>query len=137
MLSHQKRQEVIALLRQGLSRQKIVELTGVSKRSIYNIEHDLHRPKEKRPARCTQCGHLVTLPCRICKARQELRPGSSPTSEPGHLPTAMFGFDLFGLDLHGEVEERYLEMHRKVHAEIAAGTRTPGQYARPSSGIYD
>ena len=132
MLSHQKRQEVIALLRQGLAIRKVANDTGVSVGSVHSIKHDLHCPKEKRPARCTQCGYLVTLPCRICKARQELRPGSSSTSEPGHLPPAMLG-----LDLHGEVEERYLEMHRKVHAEIAAGTRTPGQYARPSSGIYD
>jgi len=112
LLSHQKVQEVTALLRQGLSRQKIVELTGVSRDSIYRIERGLHRPKQIRIARCTQCGYLVTLPCRICKTRQEKRLGSSTTTEPGHLSLE--------LELYGEVEERYLAVRRKVHAEIAS-----------------
>ena len=132
MLSHQKRQEVSTLLGQGLAIRKIANDAGVSVGSVHSIKHGHHRPKETRPKRCAECGHLVTLPCRICKARQELRPGSSPTNEPGHL-----SLDECDLDLRGKAEERYLAMRRKVQAEIAAGTRTPSQYASPSSGIYD
>jgi len=106
--------------------------------SVQRIKNDLH-PKETRPVRCVKCGYLIiALPCRICKARQELRPGLSTTTEPGHLSFDAFGIDdTFGIDLHGKEEERYLKIRRKVHAEIMSGTRTPGQYAKASPGIYD
>ena len=120
MLTHKQVQEVHSLLGQGLSRNETAAIVGVSRRSVYRIERDLHRPQEQRPERCPECGNYVLLPCRICASRQAKR--SAPLS-PGADPLSLDWEKEFGLDLHREELERYKEVRRKVEKEIVAGTR--------------
>jgi len=117
LLTHAKVQEVLSLLGQGLTRNEAATIADVSIRSIYNIEHGLHR--HRTPERCPVCGHKVLLPCRICARRKDRSAPLSPGADSFPLPRV----NLNCLELRGKHRERYEEMRRKVEAEIAAGTR--------------
>ena len=139
MLTHSKVQEVTALLGQGLSKSKAAKIAGISRQSLYNIEHGIHRPRRRLPVRCPICGSVTTLsPCPICAGRQARRsasllsPGEADSSPSGEETAdsrpQTAAEDIFDLDLHGDELARYQEMRRKVEYEISIGIRNANGY---------
>ena len=133
MLSNEKVQEVISLLGQGLSRKEISRIADVSRKTIYRIERVYHCPKRRPLKHFPDCNSPVTsFVYQNCNTRQAGRSASRSLSHPREVREAGHLY-LQGIDLKGEEWKRYLEMRNKVEREIAAGERTPLQYAKPSS----
>jgi hypothetical protein len=133
MLTNKTIQNITGLLAHGFSQRKTAAATGVSLSTVQRIAHgkrSFNSPSDEcenqptdvlvQPVRCPLCGALVTvLPCLACAVR--LNPAAIHNNSVAYSANSS---DIT-LDLHGEVYQRYLEMHNQVKAEIDANIRTP------------
>jgi hypothetical protein len=85
MLTPWQIDRVRRLLSEGTPQRQIHALTGIARGTIAAIAHNRRPDYEKireikleeanikptgRPKRCLGCGHVVYLPCRVCRARR-------------------------------------------------------------------
>jgi hypothetical protein len=123
-----------------LSYRKIARLTGVSRGTVgviasrrwqkwpYPIrfwEEDAP-VSDTPPERCPECGGMVYMPCRLCRARKEL--AKSPDLRALTRTNARQPFTPIGLNLKPAHRERY-EQVRRWRREQAKGSAFGGQGA--------
>jgi hypothetical protein len=123
--------EIRGLLREGhLSQRKIARKTGVSRGTVAAIasgrrpDYGDRVPRRSDEAvewlgpleRCPGCGGMVSMPCRLCRARavQERTRRRRMASED------LQPDDPLGLDLHGKDRLRYEQVRRQMLARQAA-----------------
>jgi hypothetical protein len=112
------------LTKDKLSHRRIASITGVSRGTIAAIASGKRRiqPKTSRfwdeeplvpdvpPQRCPECGGMVYMPCRLCRARKKLAklPALRTLTEVRDRQP----FVLLGLNLKPAHQERYEEVRR-------------------------
>jgi len=128
MLPLYKVDEVKRLLDEGMSQRSVAKATGVSRSSVGYIRDgawDRRFLRSKRSvietspivpqAKCPECGVLVEMPCRACRARliqidRRSKPGGrQPFSEPESLA--------IGLDLEPAEMVRYQQVRSRVQSD--------------------
>jgi hypothetical protein len=84
MLSMCLVEEIERLLAAGHSRRDVARIVGVSRNTVNRIaagrrpeildpiETELSSLPRKRPKRCTICGGMVYMPCKLCRMRAKL-----------------------------------------------------------------
>jgi hypothetical protein len=108
-----------------LSHRRIARLTGVSRGTIGAIASGKRRIRPKTmdfwdeeplvpdvpPQRCPECGGMVYMPCRLCRARKELAklPALRALTEVRDRQPIV----LLGLNLKPAHRERYEEVRRR------------------------
>lgn len=111
------------LLATGMSQRMVQKLTGVSRGRIILIQHgkypDYEAQRQLRkqdsfdrsePARrCSTCGHLVYMPCMICRARAAKNSASRPFQTLKHQKG-----EILQLELHGDQQERYQRIRGRI-----------------------
>lgn len=133
-------EEVRRLLAEGkLSQRRIAIATGLSRGTVTSIA--LNRRKEHPPqsefevdlgppARCTTCGGMVYLPCRLCLIRElkcgalRDRPNPSQTAWPQRSPVSGRHFDN---DRAGRDRVRSMESRQASDSMHDRAKRLPGR----------
>lgn len=134
-------QEVRRLLAEGsLSQRKIAKIAGISRGTVGAIasgrrpDYVSRRPTERDefpepagpPQRCSGCGGMVYMPCRLCHARA-LKAGRSKPPIPQWL---MQLDEPLGLDLKAADRARYEEVRaERIRAESESEPDDPGEAA--------
>lgn len=122
--------EIKRLLAEGKwSGRKIARMLGVSRGSVSAIangkrpDYEARRTDGEEEAeplgplgRCSECGGMVHLPCRLCAVRKRLAEGKTPRRLPGAEEVLRVG-------LQGDHRVRYEQVRRRRIAEERRGER--------------
>ncbi len=126
--------ETRRLLAEGkLSQRKIAKLLRISRGTVGGIASGKRTDYIRRPTnddepirpsgppkRCPDCGHMVYMPCRICRARSER---DRRRSGPVRRLFALLDEPL-GLNLREEHQRRYEKVHAQHEAVMRASSVT-------------